>query len=97
MPILRFAEVQKRVGLSRSTIWRLEREGLFVRRVQLSPNAVGWVEEEVDEWILSRIAGRPRSADGEPRSIADVISAAPRPSTDAGARPGRILRRGVFS
>jgi prophage regulatory protein len=95
MPILRFAKVQKRMGLSRSTIWRLEREELFVRRVQLSPNAVGWVEEEVDEWILSRMAGRARSADGEPRSIADVISAAP--STDAGARAGRTLRKGVFS
>jgi predicted DNA-binding transcriptional regulator AlpA len=51
--MLRLDEVRRRVGLSRTTIWRLERQGLFVPRRRLSPNAVGWVEEEVEEWIRS--------------------------------------------
>ena len=53
---LRLPEVQRRTGLSRSTIYvRLER-GLFPRPVSLGGRAVGWIESEVDEWIRQRIA-----------------------------------------
>lgn len=38
--LLRFPEVQRMTGLSRSTIWRLERAQAFPRHVRLSPNAV---------------------------------------------------------
>jgi len=54
--ILRFPEVKALSGLSRSTIWRLEREGLFPRRVQLSPNAVGWKKSDISQWLESRTA-----------------------------------------
>ena len=54
MRVLRIAAVKDRVGLSRTSIWRLERKGLFPRRRQLSANAVGWSEEEVDDWLRSR-------------------------------------------
>lgn len=53
---LRFRAVHERTGLSRSTIWRLERVGAFPRHRRLSANAVGWVEEEIDGWMLSRAA-----------------------------------------
>tara|TARA_R110002049_G_scaffold309186_1_gene518212 strand:+ start:27150 stop:27290 length:141 start_codon:yes stop_codon:yes gene_type:complete len=43
-------------GLSRTTIWRLEQTGDFPKRVQLSPNAVGWRESEINHWQSSRIA-----------------------------------------
>ena len=49
--ILRYPEVTLRTGLSRTTIWRLERTGDFPPRRQLSPNAVGWIESDVEEWI----------------------------------------------
>ena len=53
---LRLPEVQRRTGLSRSTIYvRLER-GLFPRPVSLGGRAVGWIEAEVDEWVRNRIA-----------------------------------------
>lgn len=52
--IIRMKEVTVRVGLSRTTIWRLERRFEFPARVQLSSHAVGYVEEEIDTWILSR-------------------------------------------
>ena len=52
--ILRCAEVCKRTGLSRVTIWRLERTGIFPLRRKLSANAVGWIEAEVEAWIASR-------------------------------------------
>ena len=41
-------------GLSRTSRWRLEREGKFPRRVQLSPGRVGWIGSEILNWIKSR-------------------------------------------
>ena len=35
-------------------ILRLERDGLFPKRIQLGPNRVGWVLSEVLEWIERR-------------------------------------------
>jgi len=52
--ILRFPELRAMCGLSRSTIWRLEQEGSFPKRVQLSPNAVGWKKSSVSKWLESR-------------------------------------------
>jgi prophage regulatory protein len=53
--ILRQPEVEGRVGLSRTTIWRLERSGDFPPRRRVLSNTIGWLESEVDAWI----AGRP--------------------------------------
>jgi len=53
--IIRKAEVRRRTGYSDTTIWRLERDDMFPRRVQIGPMAVGWYENEVDAWVASRI------------------------------------------
>jgi predicted DNA-binding transcriptional regulator AlpA len=45
-------------GLSRSTIWRLERRGEFPRHHRIAPNVVAWVEEDVIGWIEERTAAR---------------------------------------
>ena len=55
LKLLRFPAVRERTGLSRSTIWRLERLGDFPRHRRISANAVAWVEEEVMIWIHSKI------------------------------------------
>mgnify|MGYP005663931563 CR=1 FL=1 len=47
-------QTEKRVGFSRSTMWREEKAGRFPQRVQISPNRVGWFEDEIDEFIESR-------------------------------------------
>jgi prophage regulatory protein len=52
--LLRFPAVRERTGLSRSTIWRLERRGEFPKHHRISPNIVGWVEQDVAEWIEGR-------------------------------------------
>jgi prophage regulatory protein len=52
--LLRPRAVCERTGLSRSTLWRLERRGDFPPHRQISPNAIGWLEEEVNAWIRSR-------------------------------------------
>ncbi len=54
MEVLRWPEVKQAVGLSRATIRRLERAGQFPRRIQLSPSAVGWVREQVQEWLHAK-------------------------------------------
>jgi prophage regulatory protein len=52
---IRFTGVRHRTGLSRSTIWRLERRGAFPKHRRLSTNAVGWLEQEIDQWVRSRL------------------------------------------
>ena len=59
--ILRKKEVMHRTGLSASTLWRLEQNGEFVPRVKLSKNAVGWYEDQVDEWLERRETVNPVS------------------------------------
>jgi prophage regulatory protein len=54
MRILRADEVTARTGLSRTTLWRRERAGTFPRRREIGPTLVGWIADEVDEWILER-------------------------------------------
>ena len=52
--VLRAKEVVARTALSRVTLWRLERAGDFPMRRRLSPGTVGWIEAEVEDWIMSR-------------------------------------------
>ncbi len=54
MRFLRIDELIGKVGLSRPTIWRLERAGEFPKRRQLGRNSVGWVEDEIEQWMQSR-------------------------------------------
>ncbi len=55
---LRIREVCARSGLSRATIYRLEREGKWPRRYQLTDGTVGWNEAEVDARIAEMQATR---------------------------------------
>ena len=55
LKLLRFPMVRERTGLSRSTIWRLERCGDFPKHRRISANGVAWVEEEAMVWIHSKI------------------------------------------
>ena len=53
MVILRMPQIVAIAGLSRMTIYRLEKRRQFPGRVQLSPNSVGWRKEDVDHWLES--------------------------------------------
>jgi predicted DNA-binding transcriptional regulator AlpA len=52
--ILRIEDVTKMVGLSRSTIWRMEIKGTFPARVALGTRSVGWRNIQIEEWIAKR-------------------------------------------
>jgi prophage regulatory protein len=57
MNILRKPAVLAKTGLSYPTIYRRIQAGTFPQPVQLGPNSVGWIEDEVDAWIKSRRRG----------------------------------------
>ena len=54
MRVLRQNQVIDRVGLSKSTMWRLIKAGRFPKPISLGPRAVGWLEDEIESWIASR-------------------------------------------
>jgi prophage regulatory protein len=56
--ILRLKDVIDITGLSRSTLYLYIAEGRFPKPVSLGDRCVGWVESEVHDWILARIAER---------------------------------------
>ena len=58
MRLLSKKEVRAKVLYSPAHIARLEAQGQFPKRVRLSVGRVGWVDEEVDDWIKARIAER---------------------------------------
>lgn len=51
---VREAERRALTGLSRTTVWRLERQGLFPKRRRVAKNAVAWLETEIRQWMASR-------------------------------------------
>jgi prophage regulatory protein len=62
MRILRLPAVEAKTGLKHSSIYEGIKNGTFPPPVPLGPKAVGWVEPELDDWILSRIAIRDSAA-----------------------------------
>ena len=51
---LRFGAVADMTCLSRSTIWRMEQEGRFPRRVQLGSKSVAWRLSDLIGWMSER-------------------------------------------
>ena len=54
--ILRLPQVCEVTGLCRSMIYQMEADLRFPQRVKIGTRAVGWVEKEVDAWLMRRIA-----------------------------------------
>ena len=65
MKVLRFSQVSEITGLSRMAIWKLEKGNKFPKRVQLTSNRIGWIEEEVQTWLESL----PRAVDAGSNKI----------------------------
>lgn len=58
MRLLSKRQVRERVLYSFAHIDRLEKAGQFPQRVKLGNNRVGWLEEEIDNWLQQRIDAR---------------------------------------
>ena len=58
MRILRRDEVTKKIGLERSAIYERVRAGTMPAPIRLGPKAVGWLESELDAWLVTLVAER---------------------------------------
>ena len=54
--LLRLPDVIDRVGLQKSSIYKLIRQGEFPRPITIANRTSVWPERVVDEWIAQRIA-----------------------------------------
>ena len=58
--IMRYKEVLTLLGISRSTLWRWERQQPdFPKRIVMSERSVGWLRGAVEEWIATRETVQP--------------------------------------
>ncbi len=87
--VLSFAEVQLATGYSRPSIYRLEKDGRFPRRVKLGDGPtgkVGFFADEIATWLAERDAeiGTSRSATAlapqSPPAASSATSALPQSS-----------------
>jgi prophage regulatory protein len=53
--ILRLPQVIKQTGLSRSSIYLRMANKEFPESISLGGRAVGWLENEIDGWIIEKI------------------------------------------
>ena len=53
--IIRLKQVKQRTGLSRSSIYLAMNRGSFPRKIALGARSVGWIEEEIDSFLRTRI------------------------------------------
>ena len=58
MRIISKRQLRDLVPYSPQHIARLEKAGKFPKRVHLGPNRVGWVEEEVQDWLVAKAMQR---------------------------------------
>jgi prophage regulatory protein len=74
MKLLRTKQVVQLTGLSRMTLYRLEKAGSFPSRRQLGCNSVAWLEDDVAAWV----SNRPRP--GMPMPVAPTVADRPPPA-----------------
>ncbi|VVP91897.1 MULTISPECIES: helix-turn-helix transcriptional regulator [Pseudomonas] len=58
MRIIRLKEVIDSTGLGRSTVYKYIDAGTFPKSISLGDRCVGWLESEVQDWILARVEER---------------------------------------
>jgi prophage regulatory protein len=66
--VLRPKQVIEEYGLSRTTIWRKEREGTFPKRVKIGSRAVGYLRIDLEAWLQGlkdQAANRNSDRDGQ--------------------------------
>lgn len=56
MKFLRLKAVKERIGLGTTSIYKMVNEGTFPKPVRILGKNVAWIDAEVDEWMMQRIA-----------------------------------------
>lgn len=58
MQVLKLKAVVEKTTLCHSTIYKLISEGEFPKPIELTARAVGWVDDEIEGWIVAKIIAR---------------------------------------
>src|SRR5689334_923982 len=87
---LPWKRVEARVGISRTTAWRMQRTDDFPKPCVLSPGRVGYTESEIAAWKASRghrnaippqaAASAPSPSAPPPRPLLPLVVPTPQPS-----------------
>lgn len=56
--ILRYAEVATVLSISKESLYRWQRVGLFPKPTKYGPRCVGWPRKVVEEWMANKEAAR---------------------------------------
>jgi predicted DNA-binding transcriptional regulator AlpA len=48
------ADLARRYGVSRQTIWTWRRRGIIPDALQISPNLIGWPPDVIEQWEHER-------------------------------------------
>jgi len=82
MKLIPYSDLKEKKGIkySRVHVSRLEKADKFPKHVNLGPQSIGWLEEEIDAWIEARAAERSE----KPAQAAGAVAAAPLPQTSTG-------------
>ena len=51
-------EAGRRTSLSRTTMWRLARQGAFPAPIKITDGRSAYVEAEISDWVEARMAAR---------------------------------------
>lgn len=66
--IIRIAQVEAKVGLKKSAIYKRMKEKEFPQKIKLGRHASGWLESDIDEWILQMAGKIPANDDQNQRA-----------------------------
>lgn len=55
--IIRLPQVIELTTYKRSSIYRLMDEGKFPKPIKIGARAVAWLEEDINQWLESKIQG----------------------------------------
>jgi predicted DNA-binding transcriptional regulator AlpA len=64
--VIRLNDVKRITGLSRTTIWEMERAGKFPKHLQLTAKAIGWLESQIVSWMEALTAPPPTEPERRP-------------------------------
>lgn len=55
--LMRLSEVLDLYPVSRSTLYKQIKRGIFPRPIQISDKSIAWIESEIDQILLAKIQG----------------------------------------
>jgi prophage regulatory protein len=82
MRFIRAREVLRMIGVSRTTLWRMVRAGLFPQPVRITKRNTGYIFDDVESWMRDRARG------SAPEAVSDGSRPVSRPATSTLLRGG---------